>query len=320
MKTGSSSCFSFHNLFVDDDGDVYTFGKNNNGQCGTPCSHLPHEKPTKIMNNPNIRAIALGSTHYLFLEQNGDLYCFGNNNNKQIGPNITTYQKPYLPITFLAPDILEVCTTNTFTIIQKTNREIFWFGFWNNMKKENKGVFEKIQLEDVVSFSCGEQHCLFLKDNGEVWVMGCNKFLQCGYSRDTKYLATPQLLMTDKNIFDICCGYKNSFVLRYDEKRKTVMTCFGFNGFGQLGKSNKITQFEPFSDTSFSNLASVHCGENHTLLLTRNGDVYSAGYNDFGQLGLGKFSRFCAEFTKLSINNIAHIKTGFPTSVFVNNK
>ena len=55
---------------------------------------------------------------------------------------------------------------------------------------------------------------LFLKENGEVWVMGKNDYGQCGFDgKEIDFFENPTLLMTDKNIISVCCGIRHSFIL-----------------------------------------------------------------------------------------------------------
>ena len=45
------------------------------------------------------------------------------------------------------------------------------------------------------------------------------------------------------------------------------MKCFGYNGGGQLGLNNNNNQFEIQQINSFSNISSIHCGGEHSIIL-----------------------------------------------------
>ena len=64
---------------MNEDGDVYSFGNNEYGQCGVGNNDKTILAPTKIMNNPNITSIVLGIHNSFYVEKNGDLYGCGLN-------------------------------------------------------------------------------------------------------------------------------------------------------------------------------------------------------------------------------------------------
>ena len=59
-----------------------------------------------------------------------------------------------------------------------------------------------------------------MKGNGEVWVMGTNKFGQAGFDRNKSKVLfdQPTFLLKDENIISICCGYYYSFILSSKKK------------------------------------------------------------------------------------------------------
>lgn len=62
--------------------------------------------------------------------------------------------------------------------------------------------------------------------------------------------------------------------------------------FGQLGNKEKKNYKLPIEISFFNNkeVHEIHTGALHTMVLLRNGDLYSFGMNSFGQMGNG--SRF----------------------------
>ena len=56
-----------------------------------------------------------------------------------------------------------------------------------------------------------------------------------------------------------------------DEKGNTLLKCFGYNVYGQLGINNTTNQFEIQTISSFPNISSVHCGAYHSFIL--NGKI-----------------------------------------------
>jgi hypothetical protein len=64
---------------------------------------------------------------------------------------------------------------------------------------------------------------------------------------------------------------------------------FGNNRYGELGLGHTKNQKQPTALVSLSgqSVGVVACGEFHTMIVLKNGEVYGFGYNGSGQLGLG---------------------------------
>ena len=59
---------------------------------------------------------------------------------------------------------------------------------------------------------------------------------------------------------------------------------FGENERGQCGINRLENQFIPTAIRNFKNIKSVHCGANHSFLLSKTGNVYATGDNTVGQV------------------------------------
>src|SRR5438874_2056142 len=62
---------------------------------------------------------------------------------------------------------------------------------------------------------------------------------------------------------------------------------WGYNGWGQLGIGNTVTQWEPQQVTALSGMRKAVGGQYHSAGLKRDGTVWAWGLNNFGQLGNG---------------------------------
>ena len=113
--------------------------------------------------------------------------------------------------------------------------------------------------------------------------MGSNQYGQVGFKENIQEITKPTLLLKDENIFDICCGWDHSFILTSkkkklkkklkkkigDEKGKTLLKGFGRNANGELGLNNNIQKvFGIQTISQFPNIQSLHCGANHSFILT----------------------------------------------------
>jgi len=88
LKITAISCGRYFSMALTQNGNVFSWGKNEFGQLAIGHQHTKHECfPVKIniINNPVIQKIACGPYHGLFLSSDCDLYAFGANYCGQLG-------------------------------------------------------------------------------------------------------------------------------------------------------------------------------------------------------------------------------------------
>ncbi|KAG2382890.1 hypothetical protein C9374_004857 [Naegleria lovaniensis] len=143
-----------------------------------------------------ISSISAGAYHFIILDENGTVYCYGNNSYSQCG--ITTYStdgKIDFPRVLDRPHFLEI------------------------LKDDVK----------IVKACCGASHTLLLSDDGCGYALGSNLEGQCGIiitGEQHRICTEPSLIESDvteliqleENIVDICCGVDYSIVLARDEQ------------------------------------------------------------------------------------------------------
>jgi alpha-tubulin suppressor-like RCC1 family protein len=81
--------------------------------------------------------------------------------------------------------------------------------------------------------------------------------------------------------------------------------CFswGYNEYGKLGFQFDAEDFGDYHKPKIINspiyekVVQISCGCNHSLLLTKSGDLYGFGHNKYGQIGCGNnnWLRDCEE-------------------------
>ncbi len=80
----SISAGAYHSLVLNNMGEVYSFGANNNGRLGLGNSY--HENiPKLIPTLKNIISISTGYYHSLALDRDGKVYGFGSNTSARLG-------------------------------------------------------------------------------------------------------------------------------------------------------------------------------------------------------------------------------------------
>ena len=125
-----------------------------------------------------------------------------------------------------------------------------------------------------------------LCDGGRIFSTGLNQCGQLGLGiRASSMVDLVEIKSLRGRAASAACGASHSVVVCNDGS----VYGMGYNGWGQLGLGNvqvRVNEPEriPLEDTDVVQAA---CGEQHSLLLRRDGEVLVMGHNHFGQLGLG---------------------------------
>ena len=174
-----------------------------------------------------------------------------------------------LPQKLELENIKSVCCGNNFTIGMISSNEIYIWGE-NGMRKLGLGLSDfiicmptKLNLSNIKSVSCGAEHIIALTNNNTIYVWGSNTKGQLGI------------------------GYGDTQYL-----------------FGKkyTGGDKYVFEMKPH-ELDIKNIESATCGTYHTIIVTKNDEIYVCGYNVRGQLGLGD-KRNRDTFHKLDIGYI----------------
>ena len=174
------SCGGEHTAILNNDGTVFTFGSNIQGQLGINSiieQHLPMEISG---NHTDIIAVSCGELHTAILKSNGTVLTFGRHNEGQLGQgNINNNIRTPIEISGNHTDIIAVSCGGLHTAILKSNGTVFTFGR-NSYGKLGLGVRntdERVPIPipnhtDIIAVSCGGKHTAILKSNGTVFTFG----------------------------------------------------------------------------------------------------------------------------------------------------
>jgi alpha-tubulin suppressor-like RCC1 family protein len=223
-----------HSIALAEDGTVYTWGNNSNGQLGDN-STTQRETPVKVLkgdysgttylgddSNNKIIAVAVSEYNSIALAADGTVYCWGNNNFGQIGDNTTTTPRinpvkvlngAYSGTMYLGDDsnnkIIDVALGYCFSIALAADGTVY---SWGNNGNGRLGDNSIIQKETPV------------------------RVLKGAYS-GTTYLGDDG----NNKIKDVTSGYSHSIALSADN----TVYAWGDNSSGQLGDSTITERYIP---------------------------------------------------------------------------
>lgn len=305
------ACGPMHTLSLTIDGEVYSYGCNDEGALGrvTDGDEELEANPTLVPLCNKVIKITAGDSHSTALTDQHEVFVWGNFRDEHGTIGLTPESKG----------------ESTLKPIQ---------------------LVPQIKFKDIAS---GSNHILMLDVDGDVYSFGVGAQGQLGRLKpddvgDTKsttpigddnreLFLKPQkvnLKNVDPNRPYVCdaiyAGNFSSFATNTD-KKKNRLAAWGLNNYFQLGfkgLKGQLVQHVPkrATFTCSTSMVGVACGPHHTLFLTKTGRVYSAGRAEYGMLGLGKVSKeICPAKCVDSLgNSIIQISAGINTSFAVSDE
>ncbi len=235
----------WHSLALGEDGTVWAWGMNNNGQLGDG-SRQDRATPMKVAGLSDVKAIAAGYDFSLALKNDGSLWAWGNNANGQLGDGSGRNQSTPVPITSLK-NVLTIAAGARFALASSADGQVW---AWGDNKQGQLGhgsvdaspVPKAIpKLAKALALSAGTEHALALLEGGILMAWGDNTYGQLGngsLKASTIPLAVPKLA----DVIAIAAGDGMSVALKADGSKLS----WGNNSLGQLGRR---------SDTSLESYA-----------------------------------------------------------------
>ena len=248
------SSFSSHNLCIDNEGHVYSWGKGEHGRLGNgqnkSCDIPQLLEP---LRSYKVKHVAVGLSHSLILTDDGNVWSFGCGEHGRLGHGDSAE--------FRSPKLIEG--------LIKTN----------------------IHINHI---SCGAYHSCAITSNGKLWTWGKNDQGQCGLgSVANKDVMIPTLVNLDidddKYLASYCdSGWEHTLLITTDGK--ILSWGIGYEGHRPvLGHGTEKAEYAPKVIEALRNIkiVDVSCGWDHSMCVSEDGKLYTWGDATHGKLGHG---------------------------------
>uniref|UniRef100_A0A8C5J7W7 HECT domain-containing protein n=1 Tax=Junco hyemalis TaxID=40217 RepID=A0A8C5J7W7_JUNHY len=275
---------------------------------------IPEPQVYSFIHDRNVKEVACGGNHSVFLLEDGEVYTCGLNTKGQLGHDCEGSKPGNLPSINL--------------LVLADQGQLFSWGAGSDGQLGLTTIedavtvprlIKKLNQQTILQVSCGNWHCLALaagtvtsvinyqnlcfvkfplcscttSENqtgsavlghaGLCWWSSC--FICFGFVADRESPCHVKLLRSQKVVY-ISCGEEHTAVLT---KSGGVFT-FGAGSCGQLGHDSMNDEVNPrrVLELMGSEVSQIACGRHHTLaFVPSSGMIYAFGCGTRGQLGTG---------------------------------
>lgn len=252
LKIKQIACGDSHCLAVTVDGEVQSWGRNQNGQLGlgtTEDSLVPQK--IQAFQGVSIKMVAAGAEHTAAVTEDGELYGWGWGRYGNLG--LGDRNDRLVPEKVSAVDGVKMVTVACgwrHTISVSASGGLYTYG-WSKYGQLGHGDFkdhliphklEALHDNHISQISGGWRHTMAVASDGKLYGWGWNKFGQVGAGDNVDHCSPVQVKFPhEQKVVQISCGWRHS--LAVTEKQNVFSWGRGTNG--QLGHGESVDRNIP---------------------------------------------------------------------------
>jgi alpha-tubulin suppressor-like RCC1 family protein len=285
---------------VGENGSLFAFGKNKEGQLGTN-DNSPRLKPSSVqMPREPVRQVAAGYNRTGIVTDSGKLFLCGRglkgingcNGIPKLMEESFFDKQPVLMVAFGGQHMAVVTVSGgVYTCGRGWNGQL---GHGNESDESEPKRIPPQYFDDerIVMVAAGSGHTVALSEAGSVFAFGRGWNGQLGYDNNLEMQKVPRKVeprhFNNKTVVFVAAG-------GYQTVAVTACGClftWGFGGDGQLGLGKRDQTTVPTEvnmEGKGEGVVMAACSDFHTLVVTKDGALWACGRNHRGQLGLNDF-------------------------------
>ncbi|KAL0491795.1 ultraviolet-B receptor [Acrasis kona] len=299
-------------------GEVMSFGNNEHNQLGLGGKREDIvDQPNRVLDlhGQGIINVAAGDVHTLAINDQGELFTFGNNDMGQLGQG-DNKPRNNISLALRGEKIQKISAGRYFSLALTDRGQIYAWGD-NNVGQLGLGdktdrstpcIVDELAGRKVSDISAGAAFSVCVTSDGEVYSWGGNQMGQLCQG-DSSERVKPQRIrsLDNSEVVEIKCGGHHCMMVNGEGNLYT----WGWNRYGQLGLGDDDSRGQATCVTALRSvkLESVCAGVAHSIALTVTGDLYTWGRNDHFQLGLpdSHADRYVPQFVTILTDRVDRV-------------
>ena len=270
-------------------GSVICWGANDAGQIGDGAASAAPRPPTPVVGLPaEVRAIAARGRHACALDEAGTVWCWGANDNGQLGDGTAVDRPTPVAVPGLS-DVIAVATGRGHTCAATRNRGLRCWG--DDAAGQIAGTASPTEPVPIVlqatAVAAGDRHsCAIDRPAGAIFCFGANDRGQIGAPLTG---GLPTRVGSFEVARAVVAGGAFSCAITADD----AVFCWGDHRWGQLGMGDDVVHPIPVRVAKLAAVTSVSAGAAHTCAVAPEivgmgtPGIWCWGANQAGQLGDG---------------------------------
>lgn len=271
------------------DGTLWVLGYNFYGTLGDNSTTDKSSPVQTIGAGTNWRQVACGLYHMAAIKTDGTLWCWGNNDNGQLGDNTIVVKSSPVQTVALGNNWMQIACGRNFTTALKTDGSLWCWGQNANGQLGDNTITNKSSPIQTVTFgtnwkqiSCGSFYASAIKTDGTLWIWGRNSYGNLGINAISHRSSPIQTIAYGTNWKQVSCGYYHTSAIKTDG----TLWSWGIGIDGEMANNSILDRSSPVQTITFAtNWKFVACGNYHTSAIKTDGTLWTWGWNFFGQLG-----------------------------------
>ncbi|KAJ3434582.1 regulator of chromosome condensation [Anaeramoeba flamelloides] len=276
-KIRKVACGSNHTLALTYDGEVYSWGRGQDGQLGHGnLSQSLTPRKIEAISKAGIIDIAAGDTHSAAISSTGEVYTWGGGLSNFLGHKQNNKRPiPHIIPNFENIDAVKIACGAQHTVLLTSKGVVYSWGRGSDGQLGH-GDFkfqpspQKIELLDkkpVSDISCGRQYTTIVTMDGKLYTFGSNDCGQLGHS-ELGTMNKPKLVkdFSAFHIVSVSCGNSHTLALTIEG----YVFGFGSGEQGQLGIGKNQGNQKPKLVSKLKNtlIRQVECGNDFSFVLS----------------------------------------------------
>jgi uncharacterized repeat protein (TIGR02543 family) len=306
------------------EGILYAAGKNENGRLGDGTTTNRYEFTAVNTTNINepVQWVSSGMDHSFAILQSGGIVGWGNGEWGKLGfdQESTVSLIPKAPsfsstIGIGSPGKIQAVSAGRYQTAFLNDKGEYWAtgtrnsGALGNGEGAREKQFKFVR-KNIHSVAAGQNYILLADNGGTMWIAGeggSGRLGTMGTNNVPKL--RENIAAGNRNVTVFAGKINHSMVLQKDGRILSA----GNNNYGQLGHGDTANglYFSPVvdtEDTELTDVAFASLGEDHSMILKKDGTLWAMGRNGESQLGISGPNQLKA--VKV-LDNVAYAAAGY---------